>query len=163
MTREAGRQGACTVVIERGGEWPVVGHEMSGLDINAVIPQQPGETPAELGLRAAERVASLGRRGAFVQSVVIAVGVAHDDEVFAARCIVARALVAQLDGRREADLVFCAPALLTDGARHELLALAGTLASQAYGSALSVSVRFGGDPSESHAGAKVGRALYPLP
>ncbi len=163
MKRQEDRQGACTIVIEAGAEWPAFGHEPAGTDIHAVIPQQPDETPAELALRAADRVASLGRGGASVQSVVIAVGAVHDDEVFAARCSVARALIAELGAGGEAELTFSAPALLTDGARHELLALAGTLASQAYGSAFSVNVRFSAAPVQRRDGAGAGRAPEILP
>jgi hypothetical protein len=143
------------VIMEAGAQWPAFVHDEAVPRDWTVIPQQPLETPAELALRAADRVDALRREGAQVDSIVIAVGGAHDDEVFAARCVVARALI----GRRqdEACLVFSAPARLTGGARHELLALAGTLAGQAQGSALSVSVRFNAEPEQRVAGSVVAR------
>ena len=156
--KQEDKQGVCAVVMEAGAEWPTFDHDARGADSYAVIPQQPEETPAELAWRAAERVASLERNGARVESVVSAVGSAHDDEVFAARCVVARALIAQNDGRGEAELIFSASARLTEAARHELLALAGTLAAQARGSALSVKVRFRADSGEQRGASAAGRA-----
>lgn len=144
MQRDDGRKMGA-VIMEAGAEWPDFVHDERGPRDWAVIPQQPKETPAELALRAAERVTTLERSGARVDSIVIAVGAAHDDEVFAARCVVARILIAL--GRDDARLVFSASARLAGTARHELLALAGTLAGQAQDSALSVSVRFA-EPEE---------------
>lgn len=138
----ANRQVARAVVMEAGADWPAFIHEGGGPNHWAIIPQQPQETPAELALRATARLAALKQRGASIDSLVIAVGPAHDDEIFASRCAVARALLRALDQRKDAELIFSASAGLADPARHELLALAGTLASQAQGCKLSVSVRF---------------------
>lgn len=160
MQREVGRKiGA--VIIEAGAQWPDFVHDEQAPHDWAVIPQQPSETPAELGLRAAERLTALERHGAEVNAIVIAVGGAHGDEVFASRCAVARALIVR--GQGAVCLVFSAPARLAGPARHELLALAGTLASQAQGGPLSVSVRFQNDDEAEERAQGSANALGRLP
>lgn len=137
---DGGEQRVCVVVMEAGGEWPSF-VEREGPANWAVIPQQPGETPGELALRASRRVAALAEHGAPIGTVIIAAGAECDDHVFAARCAVARSLI-QAMGGRGGQLLFSAPARLPDAARHELIALAGTLASQVRGTSLDVGVRF---------------------
>lgn len=132
----------CVVVLEAGGEWPGFVESDNGPVNWAVVPQQPDETPAELALRATHRVEALVSGDAQLDTVVIAAGSRHDDEVFAARCSVARALIQVMSARGGSRLVFSAPANLPASARHELIALAGTLAAQSHGTALDVGVRF---------------------
>ena len=87
-------QRVCVVVLEAGGEWPDFVETDAAHPISwAVIPQQPDETPAELGLRAQRRVEAIVHSGAALDTVVIAAGSHHNDEIFAARCAVARALI----------------------------------------------------------------------
>ncbi len=133
----------CVVVMEAGGEWPDFVESDNGRPVNwAVVPQQPDETPAELALRATHRVEALVSGGAALDTVVIAAGSRHNDEVFAARCSVARALIQEMNARGGSRLLFSAPANLPTSARHELIALAGTLAAQSHGTPLDVGVRF---------------------
>ncbi len=142
----------CVVVMEAGGEWPDFVEADDQRPVNwAVVPQQPDETPAELALRAAHRVEALVASGAALDTVVIAAGSRHNDEVFAARCAVARALIQAMSASRGSRLLFSAPATLPPSARHELIALAGTLAAQSRDTALDVGVRFDqpGDRSSS--------------
>jgi hypothetical protein len=136
-------QRVCVVVMEAGGEWPDFVERDDQRPVNwAVVPQQPDETPAELALRAARRVEAVVASGADLDTVVIAAGSRHNDEVFAARCAVARALIQVLRVREGSRLVFSAPATLPMSARHDLIALAGTLAAQSRDTALDVGVRF---------------------
>lgn len=138
-----GSDRVCVVVMEAGGEWPDFVETDDGRPVNwAVVPQQPDETPAELALRAGRRVEAVVASGAELDTVVIAAGPRHDDEVFAARCVVARALIQAMGKRDGGRLVFAAPAALPATARHELIALAGTLAAQSRDTALDVGVRF---------------------
>lgn len=133
----------CVVVMEAGGEWPDFVESDDGRPVNwAVVPQQPDETPAELALRATRRVEALVSGSAKLDTVVIAAGARHNDEVFAARCSVARALIQVMSERGGSRLVFAAPANLPASARHELIALAGTLAAQLHDTPLDVGVRF---------------------
>lgn len=141
---EDSEQRVCVVVMEAGGEWPDFVEAEDGRPVNwAVIPQQPDETPAELALRAQQRVEALVASGATLDNVVIAAGSRHNDEVFAARCAVARALIQVLSNTDGSRLIFSAPASLPASARHELIALAGTLAGQSRDTSLDVGVRFG--------------------
>ncbi len=137
---ERGRQRVCVVVMEAGGEWPSF-VEREGSANWAVIPQQPSETPAELALRSSRRLSALAEHGAPIDMVIIAAGAQCNDQVFAARCAVARSLI-QAMGDRDGQLVFSAPSKLPEPSRHELIALAGTLANQVRGTPLGVSVRF---------------------
>jgi hypothetical protein len=71
--------------------------------------------------------------------------VASDDvreETFEARCQIALAMIRAMRGSKEAKLVIAAPAELSAEGRHQLLAIAGTLASQLGGLPVEVSVRF---------------------
>lgn len=141
----------CVVVMEAGAEWPEFVESDEGRPVNwAVVPQQPDETPAELALRATRRVEALVSSGAELETVVIAAGSLHNDEVFAARCSVARALIQVMSARGGSRLVFSAPANLPVSARHELIALAGTLAAQSHGTALDVGVRFDPPRDRTH-------------
>ena len=147
-------QRVCVVVLEAGGEWPDFVETDADHPISwAVIPQQPDETPAELGLRAQKRVEAIVHSGAALDTVVIAAGSHHNDQIFAARCGVARALIHVMSGTQGRRLVFSAPSTLPASARHDLIALAGTLAGQVRGTQLDVGVRFeephGRSPSRS--------------
>jgi hypothetical protein len=66
----------------------------------------------------------------------------HDDELYAARCVLARALLDHMRLLGEGTLAFSAPTGFPDSERHELLDLAGTLTAQLAGAPLSVAIRF---------------------
>lgn len=136
-------QRVCVVVMEAAGEWPAF-VEREGSANWAVIAQQPGETPGELALRSSRRVSTLTEHGARIDTVIVAAGPHCDDDVFAARCAVARSLI-QAMGTSRGRLLFSAPAKLPEAARHELVALAGTLANQVRGTSLTVGVKFAED------------------
>lgn len=140
MDDETERERACVVVMEAGSEWP------PSLDRRtadcAVIPQQPGESPGELALRASRRVLGLREQGVTLDAVVIAAGPRSDDEAVAGRRAVARSLVLAMETARAGELVFSAPSRISEQARHALVGLAGTLAGQARGRRLTVGVRF---------------------
>jgi hypothetical protein len=82
---------------------------------------------------------------------VLAASGSQGDDVFAARCAMARALLTHMAVLGEGKLALSAPDALPATARHELLDLAGTLISQLAGSPLSVAVRFDGAAFEADA------------
>lgn len=141
MTEELSR--ACIVVVENGvARIPQIDDPACSLTDRAIIAQSPDETPAELAVRVIRRAQELARNRTPVQCAVIAASDAVDDEVFASRCRIARALVRAMEGAPKANLSFVAPGTLSDDGRHELLSIAGTLAMQLHHVPVEVSVRF---------------------
>lgn len=107
-----------------------------------VVAQQPDEPPAELAVRVIRRAQELARTKTPLECAVIVACDDTCDEVFAARCNMARALVRAMEGAPRARLLFMPSAQLSDEGRHELLSIAGTLAVQLAHVPVEVSVRF---------------------
>lgn len=135
--------GACVVVVEHGAEWFGTATERSMDDVRGrvMVVQQPGESPAELTLRVRRRALSLTQSKTPVTVAVMAVSDSSDEATFEARCQIARCLLQVMNGGVP-NLVLSAPPNMPDAGRHELLAIAGTLTGQLYGSPVEVSVRF---------------------
>lgn len=143
MTGQQDR-GACIVIVEQGVP-PLESLDPDGICdacVRAVVAQQFDETPAELALRVARRIERLTRQGTPLEAGVFVASDATDDEVFASRCLMARAMLRGMGEAREPRLVFEVPSTLSEDGRHELLALAGTLTSQLDGSDVEVLLRF---------------------
>lgn len=143
MTGQQDR-GACVVIVEQGVP-PLGSLDPDGICdacLRAVVAQQHDETPAELALRVARRIERLTRQGTPLEAGVFVASDATDDEVFASRCLMARAMLRGMSEARAPRLVFEVPASVSDAGRHELLALAGTLTSQLDSHHVQVLVRF---------------------
>ncbi len=123
------------------------------------VMQGPGETLGSFADRTALRLARLESAGHNVVEAAIAIGPWPARVARAARDRLGREICDRLSGDAR-DLVFFADMVPVD-ARHELLALAGTLgADGATGRTCRVSVRFGalggGGPSRSGPGVSTG-------
>ncbi len=137
-------RGACIVIVEQGVP-PLESLDPDGICdtcLRAVVAQQYDETPAELALRVARRIERLTRQGTPLEAGVFVASDTTDDDVFASRCLMARAMLRGMAAAREPRLVFEVPSTVSDAGRHELLALAGTLTSQLDSSHVQVLVRF---------------------
>lgn len=141
------------VIMENGSDFPTWVEECRDQTPDAiVIAQQRDETPAELALRVVRRLHALEARGRTVSTSVLAAGDGSDDEIFEARCRVARALLTHMSLQNASGgLVFAAREAGADEARHELMSLAGTLMEQLAGTDLSIGLRFG-RAAEAHSG-----------
>lgn len=132
------------VVMEQGAVWPGWIADCRATPESLVIAQQAEETPAELALRVVQRLALLEAGGHGVVTAVLAAGHAGGDEVYAARCVIARTMLAHMAGRsRAGGLVFAASEEIDEGRRVELLELAETLIGQLAGTRLSIGLHFG--------------------
>ncbi len=150
---EADGQQVVLVIMEHGSDFPTWVEECRSRTPDAiVIAQQGDEAPAELALRVVRRLQALEARGRTVSTSVLAAGDASDDEVFESRCRVARALLTHMSLQDSSGgLVFAGREVGDDEARHELMALAGTLMEQLTGTQLSIGLRFG-RATEPHSG-----------
>lgn len=144
--------GVLFVVVEAGGQWPTWLSQLQRVvhDVVVVAADRDG-TPAELALRVLHRLQSLEASKIRPQMAVVLAGtsLAHD-EIFEARCLVARAVLRHMTSATIGKLVYSAPAKLSDDSRHELMALVGTLTEQLVGTQMSISIRFG-DQADSQA------------
>lgn len=133
------------VIMEHGSEFPSWVEECRDRTPDSiVIAQQADETPAELGLRVIRRLQVLEAGGQRVVTSVLAAGDASDDDVFEARCRVARALLTHMSALGDSGgLVFAGHEGADPDSRHELMSLAGTLMDQLVGTGLSIGLRFG--------------------
>jgi hypothetical protein len=147
--------GVLFVVVEAGGQWPAWLSKLQRVvhDVVVVAAYRDG-TPAELALRVLHRLQALEASKDRAQMAVVLAGTssAHD-EVFEARCLMARALLRHMAADKTGKLVYSATSTLTDDSRHELMALVGTLTEQLIGTQMSISVRFG-SPEDSRAVAR---------
>lgn len=152
MSRESGEQ-VVLVIMEQGSDWPSWVDECRTRTPDAiVIAQQYDELPAELALRVMRRLQGLEASGRTVATSVLAAGEGSDDETFEARCRVARALLTHMSSQGSSGgLVFAGRGAGDDEARHELMALAGTLMDQLTGTDLSIGLRFD-HPAQEHSG-----------
>lgn len=147
------REQVVLVIMEHGAAWPSWVEECRTQTPDAiVISQQGDETPAELALRVFRRLQALEARGRSVATSVLAAGDGSDDEVFEARCRVARALLGHMSVQGQSGgLVFAGHEAGDAQGRHELMSLAGLLMDQLAGTDLSIGLRFG-QPAEPHSG-----------
>jgi len=75
-------------------------------------------------------------------AVVLAGSGEPADEIFQARCLIASAVLKHMADANHGKLAFAAAEHLKPEARHELMALVGTLTNQLVGTEISISVRF---------------------
>jgi hypothetical protein len=142
---EQSREEVVLVIMEHGSTWPSWVEECRTRTPDAiVIAQQNDEAPAELALRVMHRLGVLEARGRTVATSVLAAGDGSDDEIFEARCRVARALLDHMSSQGSSGgLVFAGHGAGYAEGRHELMSLAGTLMDQLAGTELSIGLRFG--------------------
>jgi hypothetical protein len=146
---------ACIVVVETGAdEIPSIDDPSCSGTERVIIAQQPDETPAELAMRVSRRAQDLARTTPIESAVIVASDTIHDD-VFASRCLMARALVRAMSGASSARLLFTPRHTLADEGRHELLSIAGTLAMQLGHVPVEVSVRFASPPPEPQSAVRL--------
>jgi hypothetical protein len=142
---EAAR-GSLTVV-ELGAQSTALEGLAANGDAHALVVQQAKETPLELALRVAKCAREMLSCGTPLRMATIVASEDTSEEMFQARCHVAQTLIRAMSAPDFGCLVFCAPDTLSNEGRHELLALAGTLANQLSRQTMEVSVRFLSPPS----------------
>lgn len=148
------------VVVETGARWPIWLTEMQRVvpEVVVVAADRDG-TPAELALRVLQRLQSLESGDARVELAAVLAGNAPaTDEVFEARCLIARAVLRHMAAAGIGKLAFSAPSNLPDASRHELMALVGTLTDQLVGTQMSISIRFGDSRKSQQMRAPTGKA-----
>jgi hypothetical protein len=148
------------VIVETGARWPIWLSEMQRTvpDVVVVAADRDG-TPAELALRVLHRLQSLEADHSRVEYAAVLAGTsAATDEVFEARCRVARAVLRHMARSGTGKLAFAAPSNLPDNSRHELMALVGTLTDQLVGTEMSISIRFGDSRQSQQLHAPRGKA-----
>ncbi len=138
------------LVLEQGAIWPEhLADWRQGATGTVVIAQDEHEHPFLLARRVESRAARLLAEGRPIVAAILAVGAragAHDPRDEAdGRARVARALLRALHESRSepGTLWMAASSPLTNAARHDLLALAGTLTALLHGSGVTIAVRFG--------------------
>ena len=148
------------VVAESGARWPIWLTEMQRVVFDVVVVAADRDsTPAELALRVMHRLQSLESDDIRVEFAALLAGTsAANDEVFEARCLVARAVLRHMAAAGTGKLAFSAPSNLTDSARHELMALVGILTDQLVGTQMSISIRFGDSRQSQQMRAPRGKA-----
>jgi hypothetical protein len=109
---------------------------------HANVLQQSDEAPAAFALRAARRAEQLVSAGFALRAGVIVTNDETDEASFAARCRIARAMIRAMKSGECAEVVFRASETLSADGRHELFAIAGTLAAQLRGMPIEILVRF---------------------
>jgi hypothetical protein len=148
------------VVVETGARWPIWLSDMQRVvpDV-VVVAADRDNTPAELALRVLHRLQGLEAEGSHVEFAAVLAGTSGaTDEVFEARCLVARAVLRHMATTGTGKLAFSAPSNLADSARHELMALVGTLTDQLVGTRMSISIRFGDSRQSQQMRAPPGKA-----
>jgi hypothetical protein len=129
------------VVVEDGTTLPKDLGRADGGFYELVVVAQDRVTPTDLVLRVARNLASFEQRGRRLERAMLVVGDRSDASADAARCLIARSLAAHLAASSNGELEIVCGQGSKASRRHELLALAGVLTSEAP-SNLSVSVRF---------------------
>ncbi|MBK7586131.1 MAG: hypothetical protein IPI67_38850 [Myxococcales bacterium] len=138
---------AYMLVVEEGVRWiPTIGKTRGPATERVFVAQAPGEPENSLVSRVVRRAQELVKRQTPIECAVIAVNNAAHAEVLAARYEMAQALVSAMSGASAARLHFAPPLLLSSEARHSLLSLAGTLATQLRTLSVEVCIRFGARP-----------------
>jgi hypothetical protein len=148
------------VVVETGARWPIWLTEMQrAVPDVVVVAADRDSTPAELALRVLQRLQALEAESSRVEMAAVLAGNAPpSDEVFEARCRVARAVLRHMATSGTGKLAFAAPSNLPDSSRHELMALVGTLTDQLVGTQMSISIRFGDSRQSQQMRAPRGKA-----
>jgi hypothetical protein len=107
---------------------------------------QDHDTPRTLAARTMRRLADVERAGNKVNQAVVVVGAGKDADALAARCVLVRVLLAHLVRAGSGEVVLAAEGVTDSELRHQLLALAGTLAGEVGASGVAIRVRFEPDP-----------------
>jgi hypothetical protein len=143
------------VVVEAGAKLPEPSPSEEIGDIVIVV-QRAGERPGEVAVRVARHVARAESDGRRVRDALLVVGEKSDGQVLAGRTLLARALLVHQVRAGSGELVISAPSSLVPDARHELMALAGTITRELRGAPIGICVRFW-----SRAGRAASRATQP--
>lgn len=145
----AEREVACLTIIESAS--PLSLHELNPgvlddlrADRHAAVVQQADEPSWMFAARVARRVRSLVSGGSCVRQAVVVTNGLDDAPATAARWWMTRALLPALKLSRGGRLILRAPDTLSADARHSLLALAGTVATEV-GAFVEISVLFGSE------------------
>lgn len=139
----ANDQSASIIVMEYGSRWPVavVQEQPDAASVTAIV-QQPDELAATLKQRAIRRVAAIGSRGAALQSGILSCNENADEETWASRALIARAMLASIISAGQGQLILSAHRGISYQARSGLVALAEALRSVLGGTQVSVAVSF---------------------
>lgn len=129
------------VVVEDGVSLPKDLGRVDGGFYELVVVAQDRITLTDLVLRVSRTLVSFEQRGRRLERAILVVGGQSDASAHAARCLIARSLAAHLATAAKGELEIVSHKGNEASRRHELLALAGILTSEAP-SHLSVSVRF---------------------
>lgn len=125
----------CLLIMEVGSRRP----SWLGSPDAAVVLVQPPEEPAfDFASRAIGTISGLTGR---LRRVVVAAGWESGDEVFDARCRIARAAAAGV-ALKAGSLLFSCHQEIGVGVRHELFAIAGVLIEEVADTRVGVAVRF---------------------
>lgn len=106
---------------------------------------QDHDSAHRLAVRTMRRLASVERTGKRLTQAVVVVGSDKDASALAARCVLVRVLLAHLVRAGAGEVVLTAGGDTDSELRHQLLALAGTLAGEVGSSGVAIRVRFGQD------------------
>jgi hypothetical protein len=145
------------VVLEAGAAWPAWLTEYQRLAPNAVvIAEARAEAAVQFEARVVHRVEeATAHSGPRVRVGVMVLADPADREREAGRKNIAWALLKAMGAAHEAELVLAGDGQESDGSRHELFALAGTLCEELGGTHVNVRVRF------THGKSGVMRAITP--
>lgn len=140
---KANDQSASIIVMEYGSRWPVtLVRECPDVDTVTAIVQQPDEHAETLKQRAIRRVAALASPGAVWKSCILACNENADDETWASRTLIARAMLSSIISTGQGQLVLSADRAISYQLRSGLMALAEALRSLLRGANVSVAVSF---------------------
>lgn len=129
------------VVVEHGASMPSpsTSHESQADELDVfVLPD--ADSPSDLALRVLRQIAAIERSGQHIRSAVIAAAGDGGGQSLAARCLIARAMVAHQMGRGSGELVLTSRAVPGRRVQNQLLALAGALTVEAGASDVSIRV-----------------------
>jgi hypothetical protein len=129
------------IVMEYGSRWPrlVVEQRPDAATVTAIV-QQSGEHATSLKQRALLRV-SLMSRGAPLESAVLSCGAEADEDTWASRALIARAMLSSLRGN-PGHLLLSGDQRMNGKSRRALVALGDSLRSISGETGVSVAVSF---------------------
>jgi hypothetical protein len=131
------------IVVELGALWPDWVSSLSySLEDAAIETQADDETADEFSQRVVRRVYDLAQQRVHIDFGLMLTNGATDDGNADARFRMARAVLRGMADAGAGELLLAADSLISDDARHQLFALAGTLCDELYGAELGVRVRF---------------------
>lgn len=129
---------------------------------NVTVLVQDRNATRSLAARTMRRLADVERAGKKLTEAVIVVSAAKDAGTLAARCLLVRLLLAHLLRTGGGEVVLAADGATDSELRHQLLALAGTLAGEVGSSGIAIRVRFEPEARPvARAGARHGLADAP--